>query len=130
MNAVGAIRLSASSEVVFFLDTYKDKCSANIRKFITSEQYTGPTKSGIKLTKQQLEPLYKTLTDLSNDLETIQEGELLAIPLRQGCYISVRINYFNGAYGLDIRQYLSTEKYKGPSKKGIRIPLGHAKQVC
>lgn len=129
MSEIGVIRLSPSSEVIFYIDMYKGERFANIRKFIRSERYTGPTKKGIKLTKQQLEPIIKALTKLSGDLDTIQEEELASIPISEDRHISIRINYFNGAYGLDIRHYISNKKYKGPLKKGIRIPLEHTKDV-
>ena len=129
MSEIGLIRLSPSLEVIFYIDTYKGERFANIRKFIRSESYTGPTKKGIKLAKQQLEPIIKALTQISGDLDTIQEGELASIPISEDRHISIRINYFNGEYGLDIRQYIATKKYKGPLKKGIRIPLEYAKNV-
>lgn len=130
MNAIGAIKLSSSSEIVFYVDTYQGKRYANIRKFITTQKYIGPTKSGIKLTKQQLESIQKVLLCLSNSSEMAQDEELLSIPLGENICLSIRISFYNGSFGLDIRQYISTEKYKGPTKKGVRFPLDCIEQVC
>ena len=48
MDIVGTVDLSKASEIIFFTDVYKGDEFANIRKFVKSEKYTGPTKSGIK----------------------------------------------------------------------------------
>jgi hypothetical protein len=123
MDGIGAISLSEASEVVFYIDTYKGQLFANIRKFIKSRKYTGPTKSGIKLTAEQLKLLTSALNQITGNLENLQEQKLIEIPIDKNRYIVASINLFNGKYGVDIRQYISSEKYKGPSKKGVRIPL-------
>ena len=125
MDTIGTIGLSKYSEVIFYIDTYKGDEFANIRKFVKSKRYTGPTKSGVKLTKRQLEILCKALSKIPGDLEGASEGEFARIPVSENWFIWVGINYFNGEYGLDIRQYLQTEKYTGPSKKGVRLPLDY-----
>lgn len=36
--------------------------------------------------------------------------------------IIVAIREYNGRVGVDIREYTTSEKYTGPTKKGLRIP--------
>jgi hypothetical protein len=36
--------------------------------------------------------------------------------------IVVGIKEYNGKVGVDIREFVSGEKYNGPTKKGLRIP--------
>lgn len=123
MDAIGTISLSQTSEIIFYVDSYKGDQFANIRKFVKSNRYTGPTKKGVKLNREQLEVVYKTLGELSTDLEDLQEKNLITIPLSGNRFISVSVSYFNGEYGLDIRQHFKSKKYTGPSKKGVRIPI-------
>ena len=35
------------------------------------------------------------------------------------------IREYNGRVGIDIREFVSSEKYTGPTKKGLRIPAEH-----
>jgi hypothetical protein len=37
--------------------------------------------------------------------------------------VVVRRTEFKGSVGIDIREYMSTERYTGWSKNGIRIPM-------
>jgi hypothetical protein len=37
--------------------------------------------------------------------------------------IIVRKTEFKGSYGIDIREYVTSEKYTGWSKNGLRIPV-------
>ena len=36
--------------------------------------------------------------------------------------IIVAVREYNGRVGIDIREYATSEKYTGPTKKGLRIP--------
>lgn len=125
MKIIGTISLSETSEIIFYIDNYREKQFANIRKFIKSKKYTGPTKSGIKLNKNELRVIPEALKNLSPEIATLEEIELCKIPIYKGKSIVVNIKSFMGRYGIDIREYLETEKYIGPSKKGIRIPFDY-----
>ena len=125
MDIVGTVDLSKASEIIFYTDVYKGDEFANIRKFVKSEKYTGPTKSGIKLNKEQLHTICGILARAPRNLEKTKDEELGKIKISENLFIWVGFTYFKGQYGLDIRQYLKTEKYTGPSKKGIRIPLDY-----
>lgn len=39
--------------------------------------------------------------------------------------IIVAVREYNGKVGLDIREYTTSDKYTGPTKKGLRIPAEH-----
>lgn len=125
MEVVGTIGLSRASEAIFYIDTYKGNEFANIRKFVKSQKYTGPTKSGVKLNKEQLEIICHALERIPKDFESVLEKDLAKIPISDNWFILVRVGYFNGKYGIDIRLHLKTKEYTGPSKKGIRIPAGY-----
>ena len=129
MNIMGTISLAKDSEVIFYLDSYKNKRYANIRKFIKSDKYTGPTKQGIKISQQGINAIYEVLNKLPEKIVCPGESILCNIPINRGVTLSVRIVMFKERLGLDLREYYNTEKYKGPSKKGVRIPIGHLRDV-
>lgn len=58
---------------------------------------------------------------MEKDIGKIQKGEF------QGSMteIVIGIREYNGKVGIDIREFVSGEKYTGPTKKGLRIPAEH-----
>ena len=55
---------------------------------------------------------------MEKDIGKINKGEY------QGAVtdIVIGIKEYNGKVGLDIREFVASEKYTGPTKKGLRIP--------
>lgn len=55
---------------------------------------------------------------MEKDIGKIQKGEY------EGAVtdIVVGIREYNGKVGVDIREFTTSEKYTGPTKKGLRIP--------
>jgi hypothetical protein len=55
---------------------------------------------------------------MEKDIGKIKKGEY------QGTIteIVVGIKEYNGKVGIDIREFATSEKYTGPTKKGLRIP--------
>ncbi len=58
---------------------------------------------------------------MEKDIGKIKKGEY------QGAVteIVVGIREYNGRVGIDIRECVTSEKYTGPTKKGLRIPAEH-----
>ena len=58
---------------------------------------------------------------MDKDIGKINKGEY------QGTVtdIVIGIKEYNGRVGVDIREFASSEKYTGPTKKGLRIPAEH-----
>lgn len=52
--------------------------------------------------------------------ETIDIGEFNKSETTK---VIVKINEFQGEKGVDIREYVETKKYTGPTKKGVRVPM-------
>jgi hypothetical protein len=44
--------------------------------------------------------------------------------------IVVQKSFFKGAATLDVRTYINTEKYTGPTRKGVNIPLAKARELA
>lgn len=55
---------------------------------------------------------------MEKDIGKINKGEY------QGTVtdIIIGIKEYNGKVGLDIREFITSERYTGPTKKGLRIP--------
>ena len=52
------------------------------------------------------------------DIGKINKGEYQGTTTE----IVVGVREYNGSVGVDIREYSTSEKYTGPTKKGLRIP--------
>ena len=46
---IGHIELTATTRIIFAVGSWKGQSRASIRKFVTTEKYAGPTKSGMSL---------------------------------------------------------------------------------
>lgn len=47
-HVITSFEITKSTEVNFYYDYFSGRIWANIRKFVKSERYTGPTKDGVK----------------------------------------------------------------------------------
>lgn len=58
---------------------------------------------------------------MEKDIGKINKGEY------QGTIteIVVGIKEYNGKVGVDLREFVASERYTGPTKKGLRIPAEH-----
>jgi hypothetical protein len=58
---------------------------------------------------------------MEKDIGKIKKGEY------QGAVtdIVIGIREYNGKVGIDIRECVTSDKYTGPTKKGLRIPAEH-----
>ncbi len=123
MELIDSLNLTESTEINFFISDYNGVKYANIRKFVKSERYTGPTQQGITLTKEQLIEVVSALESFSGKENVEDEVDLLEININEEKFIKVSIKFYKGHYYLDIRLFYKTDKYSGPSKKGISIPI-------
>lgn len=58
----------------------------------------------------------------------MEEHEIGRLKKTESTSVIIRINEFQGEKGVDIREYVETNKYKGPTKKGTRIPASKWKE--
>lgn len=121
------INLTNSTIVNISISEYKGAKYADIRKFLKSDNYTGPTPQGITLHRDHLKQIIAILDTYKNK-SNANEEVLIKINVRKGQYINVGIKLFKGHFYLDIRMFYETEKYTGPSKKGISIPIEYITQ--
>ncbi|MDP2672893.1 MAG: transcriptional coactivator p15/PC4 family protein [Nanoarchaeota archaeon] len=60
---------------------------------------------------------------MDKDIGKIKKGEYQGTVTE----IVVGVREYNGKVGVDIREFASSEKYTGPTKKGLRIPADNFK---
>lgn len=126
----GAVPLSDSSELRFYVDEFKGHKFASIRTFLKGGSYTGPTKAGVTFNGEILDSIVAALEKLPKDPAGLGEQELGRYPKRPGVELVARITIFKDATGVDIREWVEDVSYKGWSKKGVRIPYKDAIQAA
>ncbi len=122
-QVVDTIEMTESVKIVFYYDYFNDEVWANIRKFIKSKKYTGPTKQGIKFDPAKLPEIKNAFARTNDQADTIQDEEFLRIPRSPNRDLVVHASVYKGSLGVDLRVWLKTEKYKGWTKDGIRFPI-------
>ncbi|MGB3340759.1 MAG: hypothetical protein WBB37_04680 [bacterium] len=122
-QVVDTIEMTESVKIVFYYDYFQDKIWANIRKFIKSKKYTGPTKQGIKFDPAKLPEIKNAFEKARDKADKIQDEEFLRIPRSPNRELVVHASVYKGSLGVDLRVWLNTEKYKGWTKDGIRFPV-------
>ncbi|MBW2991279.1 transcriptional coactivator p15/PC4 family protein [Candidatus Woesearchaeota archaeon] len=58
----------------------------------------------------------------------MEEQEIGRFKKTDSTSVVVRINEFQGEKGVDIREFVETNKYTGLTKKGTRIPVSKWKE--
>tara|TARA_Y100000310_G_scaffold298060_1_gene331632 strand:- start:839 stop:1147 length:309 start_codon:yes stop_codon:yes gene_type:complete len=61
---------------------------------------------------------------MEKDIGKIQKGEFQGTVTE----IVVGVREYNGRVGVDIREFITSDKYTGPTKKGLRIPAESFKE--
>ena len=128
-QVVDTIEMTESVRIVFYYDYFQDKVWANIRKFIKSKKYTGPTRQGIKFDPAKLAEIKNAFQNANDKADKIQDEEFLRTPRSPNRDLVVHASVYKGALGVDLRVWLNTEKYKGWTKDGIRFPINIVPRV-
>ncbi|MGH7442875.1 MAG: hypothetical protein ACREKE_09410, partial [bacterium] len=122
LKDIGFLPVSDVTKIRFYMDEYRGHRYGSVRAFIQGEQYSGPTKAGITLNAAALEGVIQALSALPAQPQALAEKELARIPRRMGIELVVRVTIFKDATGIDLREWVEDQTYKGWSKKGVRIP--------
>ena len=122
LKDIGSLPLNETSELKFYVDEYKGYKYGSIRTFVKGDTYSGPTKSGVTLNAGVLGSVIETLSKLPAQPAALEDQELGRFPRKMGVELVVRITIFKDSTGVDIREWVDDETYKGWSKKGVRIP--------
>ncbi|MEK7857702.1 MAG: hypothetical protein AAB320_01050 [Elusimicrobiota bacterium] len=122
LKELGTLPLSETSELKFYVDEYKGYKYGSIRTFVKGETYNGPTKSGVTLNAAILAGAIEALSKLPAEPEALEDTELARFPKKMGVELVLRVTIHKDSTGIDIREWVQENDYKGWSKKGVRIP--------
>lgn len=128
LKDIGAMPLSDSSELRFYVDEFKGHRFGSIRTFLKGDEYSGPTKSGVTLNAAVLDGVIEALAKLPAE-PAKADCELARFPRRMGVDLVVRITLYKDTTGVDLREWVEEAEYKGWSKKGVRIPYAKVGQA-
>ena len=126
---VGTLPASDTSEIRFYVDEFKGYPYAAIRTFVKRENYAGPTKAGVTFNVESLEKVLAALAALPPEPQTIQDQELARVPRKAGVELVARVTIYKDSTGIDLREWVDEETYKGWSKKGVRLPYGDLPKI-
>ena len=129
LQQIGDLILDENSVIKFSIDAYRGYRYASIRKYQTAGEYVGATRAGITLTPDIVRTVAPLIAQLPDDPAQLKEVELGKFAKRPGLSVIVRVSSFHDAYGLDMRQWQEDERYKGWTKKGIRLPGEKIKEI-
>jgi len=126
MNAetIGSIELTSSSRLVFSVSWYKGRQFANVRKFVESARYTGPTKSGVAMAGDVLVAVIGALWRMKCEIAGADEMTFARVPKCGQSEIVITVippDNIQGLPSVDVREYVDSPKYQGPTKKGVRF---------
>jgi len=62
---VTTMQKNDTTEIKFALSTFKGKQRADIREFVDSDTYTGPTKAGMNIPLEQWDEFYDSIQELN-----------------------------------------------------------------
>jgi len=131
-DVIGKLGLSASSELVFSIFNYRGKWYAGVRKFVDRGSYQGPTKSGLALPAPLLGWLISELEAFRRNVPELTEQEVSRTSKRANADLvlqTVPPRKPSEVFQLDVREFIQTERYTGPTRKGIRFSLEDLPQV-
>jgi len=123
---VCSIPLNDYSKLVFYVWKKKGRMYAEMRKYLFTKSYAGPTKSGLVLRLECLVSLIDVLNDLATLIEekkNIDDGRVGIVEKSKTKRIVVSL--VESSKFLDIREHVSFGTYKGPTRKGVRVLLDH-----
>lgn len=121
LKDIGRLPVNETSEMRFYADEFKGYPFGSIRTFVKREDYEGPTKAGVTLKGQVLDGVIAALEKLPKEPEATEDVELARFPKKPGIELVARITIYRDTTGLDLREWVEDEAYKGWSKKGVRI---------
>jgi hypothetical protein len=97
---------------------------AHVRKFVSGEKYEGPTKSGMAMAGNVLVSVIDALTRLKAETPGAKEKQFAKVHKAGDTDIVVTVippDDLKALPSVDVREYVDSETYTGPTKKGVRF---------
>jgi len=121
---VGNISLSRTTTLRFSVRPWKGRMLAHVRKFVSGEKYDGPTKSGLVMSGDVLVSVIDALVQLKAESPGAKEKQFAKIHKAGNTEIVVTVippDDLKALPSVDVREYVDSERYTGPTKKGVRF---------
>jgi hypothetical protein len=121
---VGTIQLTRSTSLVFSVRPWKGRTLAHVRKFVSGEKYEGPTGSGMAMGGDVLAAVIDALTRLKAELPGAEAKQFARVHKAGDTDIIVTVippDDLKALPSVDVREYVDSETYTGPTRKGIRF---------
>lgn len=128
---IGFVELTATTRIVFSVSSWRGQSRASIRKFVETYRYAGPTKSGMSLDGPTVVKLLDALHKLQATVPAREQEQFLSVCSTRGWELRVAIippDEDHELPSVDIREFVDTPRYAGPTKAGVRFPWNKLKQ--
>ena len=120
-QVVASFEVTKTSEVIIYYDFYSGKEWANIRKFLKSNKYTGPTGDGIKFEPELLPSVISALEDAGGQFDSLSDQEFLRAPKNKSRDLVIHASMYKGSVGIDFREWFKSKEGGGWAPQGIRV---------
>ena len=123
-SVVGTIQLTRTTSLVFSVRPWKGRMLAHVRKFVSGEKYEGQTKSGLAMGGDVLVSVIDALTRLKAEAPGVKEKQFAKVHKARDTDIIVTVippDDLKALPSVDVREYVDSETYTGPTKKGVRF---------
>ena len=128
---IGFVELTSTTRIIFSVGSWKGQSRGSIRKFVATEKYAGPTKSGISLDGAMVVQLLAVLRALQSTVPTNDQNQHVSVGKTRDWEIRIAIvppDKESQLPSVDIREFVATPHYNGPTKAGVRFPWDKLKQ--
>jgi len=128
---IGFVELTATTRIIFAVGSWKGQTRGSIRKFVATEKYAGPTKSGTSLDGATIVQLLAALRALQSTVPTQDATQYVSVGKTRDWEIRIAIippDEDSRLPSVDIREFVETARYSGPTKAGVRFPWNKLKQ--
>jgi hypothetical protein len=120
-HVIASFEITKSTEVNFYYDYYSGRIWANIRKFVKSERYIGPTKDGVKFEPKHLPSILKALEEADQRRDTMSDEVFLRLSKNKSVDLIVHASSYKGTVGIDLRERFQMPDGLEGWGKGIRL---------
>jgi hypothetical protein len=123
-SVIGTIQLSRTTSLVFSVRPWKGRMLAHVRKFVSGEKYEGPTRSGMAMGGDVLMSVIDALTRLKAEAPGVKKEQFAKVHKAGDTDIVVAVvppDDLKALPSVDVREYVDSESYTGPTKKGVRF---------
>lgn len=120
---ISEVALGDNKKLIFSIESLRGTDYASVRVWTHAETFSGPTPSGFILDKEKATKLVNILEDVTKkDIEQTKKNKLLnKILLSNSKSLYISLQYFKNKPKLDIREYISSGKFDGYTRRGVSI---------